>query len=151
MEGIITSIESIEKVRVLEVSPVLRFNRGNVDAQKQGYGVYLIFAKPSPSFLQREYCKIGRAAGKAPNLYRRLVDNLNYHGGRKDECRDGKNHFFQVLYCDSPTDAGRLEALFHLWHGGYQHAQDYNPRMPIEPKHKPSGSVEPDFFVIQPG
>ena len=141
------SIHSIDKVDVIKETEVLKFDSTEVARQKQGWGVYLIFSEPSPSYRKRSFCKIGRASGKSRNLRERLLGNLNYHGGPDDECLDGPNHSFQVLYCNSPTDAARLEALFHLWHGGYRRGEHYNSRMPIEPKGKPKAKSEPDFFT----
>lgn len=145
-------IYSIGRVRVTKDTGVLKFNAEELDRQEDGWGVYLIFSSPSTSYRERIYCKIGRASGKARNLRERLLGNLKYHnGGPDDECRDGANHSFQVLYTDSPTDAARLEALFHLWHGGYSTGRDYYSRMPIEPKGMPVANEEPDFFDVEHG
>jgi len=105
------SIESLEKVPVTEITRIMKFTRDNIDSLEQGHGVYLIFSGSSVSFLRRRYCKIGRGAAATPNIYRRLAGNLNYHDyGPKDDCRRGKSHYLQVLYCRSPADAARLEA-----------------------------------------
>ena len=124
----------------------MKFDRKNIDKRvNQGWGVYLIFSGTSELFSRRDYCKIGRAAGRSPDLLRRLRDNLGWHGSPKGDCGRGDNHRFQVLRCDTPTDAAKLEALFHVWHGNYP---ERGGRRAIEPKGRPSAMSEPDFFFV---
>ena len=137
------NIESIEKVSVSRLSPVLRFTRELVGEQPQTYGVYLIFNNPVRFFLGRDYCKIGRAAGEAQGLRGRLIGNYNWHKRPDEDCGALETHYFQTLECRTPSDAGRLEALFHLWHGRYP-----GGRNPIEPKRSPKATREPDFFEL---
>ncbi len=135
------AIESVEKVSVQHMSPVLRFTPEHIQEQPRTPGVYLIFNTPSESFLARDYCKIGRAAGEGRGLHGRLSDNYKWHKRPDEDCGSLESHYFQILECETPSDAGRLDALFHLWHGRY-----LDERNPIEPKRVPLASREPDFF-----
>ena len=139
------AIESIDKVRVTEVSDVLGFDQESVGRQTTRPGVYLIFDNPSRSFLEGDYCKIGRAAGEARGLMGRLLQNLRWHLRPTEDCGRLATHYFQVLITESRTDAARLEALFQLWHGNYQGGRNI-----IEPKRIPKVKSEPDFFVVTP-
>ena len=138
------TIESIEKVIVRRLSPVLKFTKQNVGNQSHGYGVYLIFNNPVESFVSRDYCKIGRAASEARGLRERLVANLDWHKRPDEDCGALDSHHFQILECGTASDAGRLEALFHVWHGRYSGGHN-----PIEPKRTPLAAREPDFFEIR--
>ena len=140
-------IRSIEKVRVIEVTPIQPLTREAARAIIHPSGVYMLFSrirnKDPFDFRFRDYCKIGRARGI---LKARLLGNIRHHENPDNDCGPLEGHLFQVLACENGIDAARLESLFHLWHQG--HAG--KGQTPLEPRGIPSTKEEPDFFYLTP-
>jgi hypothetical protein len=142
---VVEIIKSIRKVKVVEISKILPFTRDHVDPITHKHGVYLLLVgeRIPADFKRRDYCKIGRVVGTEGGIRNRLLDNMKDHENHKTECGSLKDHSFQVLACENGTDAARLEAMFHLWHGRYPWSNQ-----PIEPRGLPLIGEEPDFFEI---